>query len=210
MIARSFQKLPWYLPAPAFVTVAIVLAVGLNLLAGNYFQRTVRDDADPLAGLAAPAAHRTAAAASGGNPVPTAASQGAAAATAGSDAAAGAAAPPPPAAGVLAQGRFIDGDPGHNGEGTARLIRGPDGALTLRFEDFSVTNGPDLFVILGTDPAGSRASAAAADALNLGRLKATDGNVNYAVPDGTDTTRFRSVIIYCRAFRVVFAVATLE
>jgi hypothetical protein len=111
---------------------------------------------------------------------------------------------------LLSEGTFVDGDPGHNGEGTARLIRDADGSHILRLEDFSVTNGPDLFVVLSTDPGGSRSSAAADDALNLGRLRATDGNINYAVPDGRDLSDFRSVIIYCRAFRVVFAVATLE
>jgi hypothetical protein len=111
---------------------------------------------------------------------------------------------------LLSEGRFVDGDPGHHGEGSARLIRDDDGSHILRLEDFSVTNGPDLFVVLSTDPGGSRSSAGADDAFNLGRLRATDGNINYAVPDGTDLSTFRSVIIYCRAFRVVFAVATLE
>ncbi|MGH2583672.1 MAG: DM13 domain-containing protein, partial [Dehalococcoidia bacterium] len=111
---------------------------------------------------------------------------------------------------LVAEGSFVDGDPGHNGSGHARLIRGPDGSTVLRLEELSVTNGPDLFVILSTDPAGSRGSAGAADAVNLGRLRATDGNINYPVPAEVDAAGYRSVIIYCRAFRVVFAVATLE
>lgn len=197
MFTRLILKLPWFVSAPSLVAGAVLLAAGLNLVAGPYFKRTFRDDIDPLAGLAAPAASG----APGGGGAAAPAAGGAAQPSA----AAGAAGPA-----VLAQGELRDGDPGHHGAGRARLIRGVDGALTLRFENFSVTNGPDLFVILSTDPAGSRGSATDADALNLGRLKATDGNVNYAVPAGADTAEYRSVIIYCRAFKVVFAVATLE
>lgn len=124
---------------------------------------------------------------------------------------ASASAPPPVAdPGVLRQGQFVDGDPGHNGKGRARLLRTPDRRLVLRLESFSVTNGPDLFLILSTDPRGSRSSATAADAVNLGRLKATDGNANYDVPADLDPDRYRSVIIYCRAFKIVFAIAALE
>ena len=250
MFTRLILRLPWFLSAPTLVLGALLLAAGTNWVGSKYFERTFRNDADPLAGLAmaAPAAAAPSGSAAAAVPPagmslmapapamtaapppapaapvapatapvpPTSAPAPVPAAAPAPPTAAPAAAPVPPVATVasagpalLSQGNFVDGDPGHNGRGRARLIRGADGALTLRFENFSVTNGPDLFVILSTDAGGSRGSAAA-DALNLGRLKATDGNVNYAVPDGTDVSAFRSVIIYCRAFKVVFAVATLE
>jgi hypothetical protein len=109
---------------------------------------------------------------------------------------------------ILAAGTFRDGDPGHNGRGIARLGTTADGQVVLRFENFSVTGGPDLVVILSTDPGGSRGSVSSG--LNLGALKATDGNQNYTVPAGTDVSKFRSVIIYCKSFPTVFAYATLE
>ena len=106
----------------------------------------------------------------------------------------------------VAKGTFRDGEPGHNGKGTARLLRGTDGAVTLRLEGFSVTNGPDLFVYLSTE-----ANKFSGDsALNAGALKATDGNQNYVLPAGTDASKYESVIIWCRQFRVNFAIATLE
>jgi hypothetical protein len=70
-------------------------------------------------------------------------------------------------------------------------------------ENFSVTNGPDLRVILSPDPEGG------GDGLDLGKLKATDGTFSYAIPDGTDLTPYRSVTIFCVAFPTVFAYATL-
>lgn len=225
MFTRLVLRLPWFVSTPILVAAAILLAVMTNLVAGTYFERTFVDEVDPFAGFDPPPASAgprgplsIAGASSAAAPVAT--TPVAAPATASPQAAATptptpvpspqptVAAPTGPV--LLSQGAFVDGDPGHNGEGVARLIRGADGSHLLRFEDFSVTNGPDLFVILSTDPAGSRGSAAAADALNLGRLRATDGNINYAVPDGTDPSIYKSVIIYCRAFKVVFAVATLE
>ncbi len=115
-------------------------------------------------------------------------------------------APPPTpvsAAGILAQGTFRDGEPGHTGKGSARLIRDAQGALFLRLEDFSVTNGPDLRVYLTTT------GGYDGERLDLGKLKATDGNQNYPIPAGTDVSKFRSVLIWCEPFRVLFAIATL-
>ena len=51
MITRLVLNLPWYLSAPALLVGAVFLAVGLNVVAGGYFERRFRDDADPLADL---------------------------------------------------------------------------------------------------------------------------------------------------------------
>lgn len=106
-------------------------------------------------------------------------------------------------AGVRA-GSFVGADEFHFGSGTARLIETSPGTWTVRFEDFSVRNGPDLYVYLSPDPAGY-----ADGAVELGTLKATDGNFNTDVPGGTDVGRMRSVVIWCRQFAVQFAVAAL-
>jgi len=119
-----------------------------------------------------------------------------------------AAAPPALAAGesgrVLQRGEFRGADDFHFGRGRALLSETMPDRYTLRVEDFSVRNGPDLFVYLSTNPNGY-----AADAVNLGTLKASDGTFNYDVPEGTDISRIRSVIVWCRQFSVLFATATL-
>lgn len=102
-------------------------------------------------------------------------------------------------------GQFTGADDFHFGSGTATLIETAPGKWTLRFEDFSVRNGPDLFVYLSPNPAGY-----APDAIELGTLKATDGAFNYAIPAGTDLEQVESVIIWCKAFAVLFAVAPLS
>ena len=51
---------------------------------------------------------------------------------------------------MVASGMFRDADEFHRGSGTATMFRGPDGNHILRFEDFMVTNGPALSVLLST------------------------------------------------------------
>jgi len=103
---------------------------------------------------------------------------------------------------VASQGEFRGADDFHFGRGQALLIESAPGQYTLRFENFSVRNGPDLFVYLSPDPGGI------SDALLLGDLKGTDGAFNYDVPAGTDISRYKSAVVWCRQFAVLFAAAT--
>ena len=104
---------------------------------------------------------------------------------------------------MASQGEFQGADDFHFGRGQALLIETAPGQYTLRFENFSVRNGPDLFVYLSTDPNGY-----SEDGLLLGALKGTDGAFNYEVPPGTDVSRFKSAVVWCDAFSVLFATAT--
>jgi hypothetical protein len=108
----------------------------------------------------------------------------------------------PFAAVTVTSGEFEGTDEFHFGHGTASLIEVEPGRYNLRFDDFSVRNGPDLYVYLST-----AADGYADDALELGRLKATDGSFGYGLPAGTDPSRFRSAIIWCKQFSHLFAVA---
>jgi len=103
---------------------------------------------------------------------------------------------------VASQGEFAGADDFHFGRGQALLIETAPGQFTLRLEEFSVRNGPDLFVYLSTD-----ANGYSDDALLLGELKGTDGAFNYDVPTGTDVSQFQSAIVWCKAFSVLFATA---
>jgi len=105
---------------------------------------------------------------------------------------------------IASQGEFHGADDFHFGQGKALLIETAPDAYTLRFEEFSVRNGPDLFVYLSTDPNGY-----SGDALLLGELKGTDGAFNYDVPTGTDISQYKSTVVWCKAFSVLFATATL-
>lgn len=102
---------------------------------------------------------------------------------------------------LLLSGEINGADDFHFGRGDVLLIKtGPD-TYVLRFENFSVRNGPDLFVYLSEDPTGESVD----EALNLGTLKATDGAFNYDIPPDIDVTKIRSVIVWCRQFATLFA-----
>ena len=110
---------------------------------------------------------------------------------------------------VVKSGDFRDGDSFHKGSGTVTIYRAPDGKHLLRLEDFHVTNGPDLRVLLvpASDPQGRDDVQGY---LELGKLKGNMGNQNYFLPDGEDATDYHSVVIFCYPFKVVFSVATLS
>jgi Na+-transporting methylmalonyl-CoA/oxaloacetate decarboxylase gamma subunit len=112
---------------------------------------------------------------------------------------------------LIKEGMFRNGGPSYSGSGRAAIYRLPDGSHILRLEDFSVTNGPDLRVLLAThqDPQTSDALHSQAN-VELEPLKGNQGNQNYAIPAGVDIANQWSVVIYCKPFSVIFSVAPLS
>ena len=105
---------------------------------------------------------------------------------------------------LLSTGSFVGvGDGIHDAQGIAKVIPIEGGSNVLRLEDLVVTNGPDLYVYLSTDKSAS-------DFVDVGRLKANIGNQNYPIPAGTDMTKYDTVLIWCRAFSVLFGSADLK
>ena len=117
---------------------------------------------------------------------------------------------PPEANTILALGEFKNGEPGHKGSGTASLYQMKDGTGNLRFENFSVTNGPDLFVYLVKNPAPVTSDEVKAGFYKVAGLKGNLGNQNYAIPADVNLADYESVVIFCRAFSVIFSSATLQ
>jgi Electron transfer DM13 len=107
---------------------------------------------------------------------------------------------------VVQAGELMGSDDFHFGHGDAQLIETAPGVFTLRFENFSVRNGPDLYVYLSQDPSGEKVE----EALNLGSLKATDGAFNYEVPARIDVSAVKSAVVWCKQFSVLFAHAELQ
>ena len=103
------------------------------------------------------------------------------------------------------RGKFVGTDEFHFARGTATLSEVAPGEWVVRFDDFAVRNGPDLFVYLSPD-----ADGYVDGAIEVARLKADKGSFNTAVPPGTDVSDVRSVLIWCKQFSHLFAVATLD
>ena len=105
---------------------------------------------------------------------------------------------------ILHVSEFVGVNDGiHNAEGQVKVLELNDSTNFLRLEDFKATNGPDLYVYLSTDKSAS-------DFVNLGRLKGNVGNQNYEIPQGTNLSKYATVIIWCQAFSVLFGSAELE
>ena len=98
----------------------------------------------------------------------------------------------------------------HQSSGTVLLIQLVGGGRILRLENLATSNGPDLRVYLSTTPASADWHGYDRDYVDLGALKGNLGNQNYALPDSVDITRYRSAVIWCRQFKVGFAVASLS
>lgn len=105
----------------------------------------------------------------------------------------------------VVQGNFQGADSFHKGSGTATIFQQGDKSI-LRLEDFSSTNGPDLHVLLVENIAASQAKDLG-ETLDLGSLKGNVGDQNYEIPAGTNLTKYKGVMIYCKPFHVVFSVA---
>jgi len=100
---------------------------------------------------------------------------------------------------IVKSGNF-EGLAGHSAEGLAKIIE-VDGSIFLRFEDFEVTNGPDLRVYITQDGDVKKG-------VHLEKLKGSKGNQNYELND-IDIEQFNSVVIYCQPFGVYFGQAEL-
>ncbi len=98
---------------------------------------------------------------------------------------------------------------GHATSGRAIALELADGSRFLRLADLRTSNGPDLFICLSSASVDAPRETFDDDFVSLGRLRANQGNQNYAIPDGVLLTRYRSVVIWCRRFTYAFGAAAL-
>ena len=139
-------------------------------------------------------------------PLPAATAAPAAAAPSSDPSTPSTAGPAPVGPVTVAGGRFRSLE--HPTTGTASLIT-VGSSTVLRLADLDTSNGPDLRVWLSPEPATNGLRGYRDAPLELGRLKGNQGNQNYTVPAGTDLTRYKSTVIWCKRFGVGFGVAPL-
>src|SRR5690606_33424221 len=108
---------------------------------------------------------------------------------------------------VTRQGMFTEIDLIHKGSGLALIYPETAEGPILRLENFNVTRGPDLHVYLSRN-ADVKSTADLGSYHDLGPLKSSKGNQNYQLPSNHEG--FKSVVIWCRAFGVLFSSATLQ
>lgn len=96
----------------------------------------------------------------------------------------------------------IVGTKGHPASGTVRIIEA-DNKNYVRYENFKTINGPDIYVYLAKD-------LDAKEYINLGKVKATEGNINYEIPNDINIAEYRYVMVWCKIFGVLFNYADLS
>jgi Electron transfer DM13 len=108
-------------------------------------------------------------------------------------------------------GKFRNSDLLHRGSGTATLYKRADGSHFLRLETFKVTAGPDLYVYLSKHPdPDSSKQMRDAGFVSIAKLKGNAGDQNYELPKDVKLDDFKSVVIYCQLFGVLFSPAALK
>ena len=96
----------------------------------------------------------------------------------------------------------VVGTAGHPASGTVRIVQA-DGKSFVRYENFKTINGPDIYVYLSKD-------LDAKDFVNLGRVRATEGNINYEIPSDVNIADYKYVLTWCKTFSVLFNSADIS
>ena len=102
---------------------------------------------------------------------------------------------------VITKTGEFEGLAGHKAEGIAKIIQANDMTF-LRFENFEVTNGPDLRVYITQN-------GNVHDGIHLEKLKGSRGDQNYLL-ENVDVEVYNTVVIYCQPFGAYFAQAELN
>lgn len=112
---------------------------------------------------------------------------------------------PAPSQNRLLGGGSFEGVDGHEASGDAKLIETAGGEQIVTFDDFEVSQGPDLrvYLVRGDYVSGSNFA-------DLGPLKAEKGRFQYKIDKGVDADRYDHVMVWCRAFSVGFGRAPLR
>lgn len=96
----------------------------------------------------------------------------------------------------------VVGTAGHPASGTVRILEA-EGKKYVRYENFNTINGPDLYIYLAKD-------LGAKEYVDLGTLRATEGNINYEIPGNVDPSDYRYVMTWCKQFGVLFNYADIS
>ena len=103
------------------------------------------------------------------------------------------------------QGEFVKRDIIHKGFGKVYLLPKGEKSLLLFDSNVKIQPGPDLWVYLQT---GENAEG---EILDLGLLKGTKGGQAYLVDKKIDDLKkYKSAVIYCKKFKILFTYANLK
>ena len=94
--------------------------------------------------------------------------------------------------------------------GSIQIIEKDGHALVILSDDFKSDSGPELHIILTEHPnPKSSKDVHTGEYVDLGILKSTKGTQTYEIP-ADKIGKFKSAVVYCKPFRVIFGAATLS
>lgn len=112
---------------------------------------------------------------------------------------------------TVASGTFQQINAIRGAQGTVNIYRDTANVLTMRFEGFSMVNGPNLRVILSAAEApreSTEMTANGIEPIDAGALLATYGGQNYTLPR-LDLTEYNSVVIMSETLDLIYTYAPL-
>jgi len=110
---------------------------------------------------------------------------------------------------VLSEGDLVRIDNSHWGTGVVQIVQDEDGNYYVYFVDVEIASGPQLLVYLSDKPTFSGTNDSPGNYIDLGELPAQSGSFSVSIPPGTNISLYKSVMIWCEPFSVVFTYATL-
>jgi hypothetical protein len=110
---------------------------------------------------------------------------------------------------LVLMGAFVSGGQGDFAAGKATVGVTTTGTLELALTNFSASNGPDVYVYLSRE-ASPTTSAQVMNGYEVGKLTATAGDLRYTLPASLDLRQYRSVVVYCKSFSIIFGYANLS
>jgi len=104
---------------------------------------------------------------------------------------------------LISSGEFMKGPYGNNIGGKAEIYE-KDGVYTLAFDkDFSVSNGPDLYVYVSTEQQPN-------NFISLGKLKSVNGGQVYTFATKPDLDNYKYAVVHCQQYNHMFSYALLQ
>ncbi|HEX2912843.1 MAG TPA: DM13 domain-containing protein [Chloroflexia bacterium] len=93
--------------------------------------------------------------------------------------------------------------------GKVTLSESSDGKLMLHFQDLKAAGGQDLYVYL-TKEASPSSDSQIKSGLEVGMLKAAQGNLDYNLAGSVDLSQYKSIALYSKASGMIFGYANLK
>ena len=110
---------------------------------------------------------------------------------------------------VLFEGNLVRIDNSHWGTGVVQIVQDEAGNYFVYFIDVEIASGPQLLVYLSDKATFAGTNDDPGNYIDLGELPAQSGTFAVSIPTGTDIAQYKSVLIWCEPFSVVFTYATL-